>query len=62
VGLCMLVVCVLHAPVILLEAHAHKCIKNFANHSILGIAGKLVMRGAKLLHLIKANLWDLRSY
>ncbi len=55
-GLCVLVVCVLHAPVVLLEAQAQKCIKNLANHGILGIAGKLVMRGAKLLHLIKANI------
>jgi hypothetical protein len=52
----MLVVCVLHAPVVLLEAHAQKCIKNLANYGILGIPGKLVMRRAKLLHLIKANL------
>jgi hypothetical protein len=56
VGLCMLVVCVLRAPVVLLEAHTQKCIKNLANHGILGIAGKLVMRQAKLLHLIKVNL------
>ncbi len=41
---------------VLLEAHVQKCIKNLANHGILGIAGKLVMRRAKLLHLIKANL------
>jgi hypothetical protein len=52
----MLVVCVLRAPVVLLEAHTHKCIKNLVNHGILGIAGKLVMRQGKLLHLIKANL------
>ncbi len=56
VGLCMLVVCVLHTPVVLLEAHAQKCIKNLAKHGILGIAGKLMMQQAKLLHLIKANL------
>ncbi len=37
VGLCVLVVCVLCAPVVLLEAHAQKCIKNLANHGILGI-------------------------
>ena len=55
-GLCVLVVCVLPAPVVLLEAQEQKCIKNLANHSILGITGKLVMRQAKLLHLIKANL------
>ena len=55
-GLGVLVVCVLRAPVVLLEAHAQKCIKNLANHSILGIAGKLVMIQAKILHLIKANL------
>ncbi len=55
-GLCVLVVCVLYAPVVLLEAHAQKCIKNLANHGILGIAGKLVMRQAKLLHLNKGNL------
>ena len=36
--------CVLRVPVVLLEAHAQKCIKNLANHSILGIAGKLLMR------------------
>ncbi len=36
--------------------HAQKCIKNLANHGILGIAGKLLKRRAKLLHLIKANL------
>jgi hypothetical protein len=53
---------VLHAPVVLLEAHVQKCIKNLANHGILGIAGKLKMRHAKLLHLIKANLKDLTSY
>ncbi len=52
----MLVVCVLCAPVVLLEAHVQKCIKNLANHGILGIVGKLVMRQAKLLHLIMANL------
>jgi hypothetical protein len=46
----MLVVCVLWAPVVLLEAHMQKCIQNLANHGILGIAGKLVMRRAKLLH------------
>ncbi len=46
--------CVLHAHVVLLEAHAQKCIKNLANHGILGIAGELVMRQAKLLHFIKA--------
>ncbi len=56
VGLCVLVVCVLRAPVVLLEAHVQKCIKNLANHGILGIAGKLMVRRAKLLHLIKANL------
>jgi hypothetical protein len=56
VGLWVLVVYVLRAPVVLLEAHAQKRIKNLANHGILGIAGKLVMRRAKLLHLIKANL------
>jgi hypothetical protein len=56
VGLCVLVVCVMRTPVVLLEAHAQKCIKNLANHGILGIAGKLVKRQAKLLHLIKANL------
>ncbi len=37
----MLVVWVLHAAVVLLEAHVQKCIKNLANHGILGIAGKL---------------------
>ncbi len=40
----MLVVCVLRALVVLLEAHAQKFIKNLANHGILGIAGKLLMR------------------
>jgi hypothetical protein len=55
-GLCVLVVCVLHALVVLLEAHMQKCIKNLANHGTLGIARKLVMKQAKLLHLIKANL------
>jgi hypothetical protein len=55
VGLCVLVVCVLRAPVVLLEAHAQKCIKNLANHGILEIAGKLVMRRAKLLHLIRVS-------
>jgi hypothetical protein len=39
-----------------------KGIKNLANHGILGIAGKLLTRRAKLLHLIKANLYNLRSY
>ncbi len=38
------------------KAHTHKCIKNLANHGILGIAGKLLRRQAKLLHLIRANL------
>jgi hypothetical protein len=56
VGLCVLVVCVLRTPVVLLEAHAQKCIKNLANRGILGIARKLVMRQAKLLHLIRVNL------
>jgi hypothetical protein len=46
----MLVVCVLHTLVVLLEAHAQKCIKNLANHGVLGIARKLVMRRSKLLH------------
>jgi hypothetical protein len=46
----------LHAPVVLLEAQAQKCIKNLANHGILGIAGELVMRRAKLLHFTKENL------
>ena len=55
-GLCVLVVYVLRTPVVLLEAHAQKCIKNLANHGILRIAGKLLTRQAKLLHLIKANL------
>jgi hypothetical protein len=54
--LCVLVVCVLHAPVVLLEAHAQKCIKNLANHGIVRIAGKLLTRRAKLLHSIRANL------
>ncbi len=43
-------------PVVLLEAHAQKCIQNLANHGIVGIAGQLLTRRAKLLHLIKANL------
>jgi hypothetical protein len=30
--------------------------KKSATHGILGIAGKLLMRQTKLLHLIKANL------
>jgi hypothetical protein len=47
---------VLRAPVVLLEAHAQKCIKNLANHGILGIPGKLLTRQAKLLRLIKVNL------
>ncbi len=55
-GLCVLVVCVLHAPIVLLEALVQKCMKNLANQGILGIAGKLLMRQLKLLHLIKANL------
>jgi hypothetical protein len=33
-----------------------KVLNNLANHGILGIAGKLVLRQAKLLHLIKVNL------
>jgi hypothetical protein len=53
---------VLRTPVVLLEAHVQKCIKNLANQGILGIAEKLLTRRAKLLHLIKANLKDLRSY
>jgi hypothetical protein len=36
--------------------HTHKFNKISANHGILGIAGKLLTRRAKLLHLIKANL------
>ncbi len=48
-GLCVLVVCVLRTPVVLLEAHSQKCIKNLANHGILGIARKLVMRRAKTI-------------
>jgi hypothetical protein len=55
-GLCVLVVCVLRSPVVLLEAHTQKCIKKLVNHGILGVTGKLVMRQAKLLHLIKVNL------
>ncbi len=39
-----------------LRTHMHKCTKILANHDILGISGKLLMRQAKLLHLIKANL------
>jgi hypothetical protein len=53
VGLCVLVVCVLHARVVLLEAHVQKCIKILANHGILGIAGKLLMRQAKAQKCIK---------
>ena len=49
-------VCAARAPVVLLEAHAQKCIKNLANHSIFGIARKLLMRQTNLSHLIKANL------
>jgi hypothetical protein len=33
-----------------------KCTKKSANHGILGIAGKVLMRQTKLLHLIKVNL------
>jgi hypothetical protein len=32
----MLVVCVLCAPVVLLEDHVQKCIKNLANHGHIG--------------------------
>jgi hypothetical protein len=38
-----------------LPTHMHKCTKILANHGILGIARKLLMRQAKLLHLIEAN-------
>jgi hypothetical protein len=41
---------VVHAP------HMHKFNKILENHGILGIAGKLLTRRAKQLHLIKANL------
>jgi hypothetical protein len=44
------------------EAHTHKCTKKLATNGILIIAGKLSMRQAKLFHLIRANLYDLRSY
>jgi hypothetical protein len=56
---CACWLCVSCAPLlfcVLLEAHMQKCIKNLANHGILGIAGKLMMRQAKLLNFIKANL------
>ncbi len=36
--------------------------KKTANHGILGIVRKLSMRQTKLLHLIKANLYDLTRY
>jgi hypothetical protein len=36
--------------------HTHKFNKILGNQGILGIAGKLLTRRAKLLHLIKANL------
>ncbi len=36
------------------EAHTHKCAKKLAANGILGIARKLSMRQAKLLHLIRA--------
>jgi hypothetical protein len=35
-GLCVLVACVLLTPVVLLEAHMQKCIKNLANHAYWG--------------------------
>ncbi len=62
--LIVMVVCgVVHAgcvcaerPCCFVNAHAQKCIKNLANHFMLGIAGKLVMRQAKLLLLTKVNL------
>jgi hypothetical protein len=38
------------------KAHTHKCTKKSATNGIVIIAGKLSMRRAKLLHLIKANL------
>ncbi len=38
------------------EARTHKCAKKLATNGILGIDGKLSMRQAKLLRLIKANL------
>ena len=38
------------------KAHTHKCAKKLATNGILGIDGKLSMRQAKLLRLIKANL------
>jgi hypothetical protein len=38
------------------KAHKHKCVKKLAANGILGIAGKLLMRQTKLLHLIKADL------
>jgi transcriptional regulator with XRE-family HTH domain len=38
------------------KAHKHKCTKKLATNGILGIAGKLLMRQIKLLHLIKADL------
>jgi hypothetical protein len=38
------------------EAHTHKCAKKSATNGILIIDGKLSMRRAKLLHLIRANL------
>ncbi len=36
--------------------HMHKFNRISANHGILGIARKLLMRRAKLLHLVKVNL------
>jgi hypothetical protein len=52
----VLVVCVLHATVLLLETQMHECTKKSANHVILGIAGKVVSRQTNLSHLIKVNL------
>ncbi len=38
------------------KAHKHKCAKKLATNGIFGIAGELLMRQTKLLHLIKVDL------
>ncbi len=35
--------------------YVYMCTKKSANHGILGIAGKLLMRQTKLLHLINGK-------
>jgi hypothetical protein len=58
---CAVCVCALR-PCCFVRGSRAKVHQKLANHGILGIAGKLLTRRAKQLHLIKVNLQDLRNY